>query len=56
MIKVQGEIIVDAIKPEWVRREIVECISVGKIPTLSMYHGKEKLWEYPIRLIDKRHI
>lgn len=48
MLKVKSEIVIDAIKPEWLHREIIEAISDDKNLTLSMYHGKEKLWEYPI--------
>ena len=48
MLKVKSEIVIDAIEPEWLRREIIEAISDDKNLTLSMYHGKEKLWEYPI--------
>lgn len=48
MLKVKCEIVIDAIEPERLRREIIEAISDGKNLTLSMHHGKEKLWEYPI--------
>ena len=49
------KIVVNSIKPEWLRREIVETISNGGEVRFSLYHGNRKLSEYPVQLIDSHY-
>lgn len=47
---------IDTIKPEWFRQVIVKAISSGNEVRISMYHDGRKISEYPIQLVDRRHI
>lgn len=50
-----NKMVVTSIKPEWLRREIIETISEGGEVRLILYHGDRKLSEYPIQLIDSHY-
>ncbi len=50
-----NKMVVTSIKPEWLRREIIEAISEGGEVTFSLYHGGRKLSEYPVQLIDPNY-
>lgn len=50
-----NKMVVTSIKPEWLRREIIETISEGGEIRFCLYHGERKLSEYPIQLIDPNY-
>ena len=50
-----NKMVVTSIKPEWLRREIIETISEGGEVRFSLYRGGRKLSEYPVQLIDSRY-
>ena len=53
MFQIKNEIVVDSIKPDWLRREIAEAVSKGDSITIGIFHGGIQKSEYYVRLKDR---
>ena len=53
-IKNENEIVVDTIRPEWLRREITEAVINGNSVKLQISNGSGFDKEYYVKLVDKK--
>lgn len=53
---IKNEIVVDTIRPEWLRREIAEAVVNGNSIKLQISNGRFFDREYYVKLIDRRKI
>ncbi len=53
-IKNENEIVVDSIRPEWLRREIAEAVINGNSVKIQISNGNGFDREYYVKLIDRR--
>lgn len=56
MIDIKNEIVVDSIRPEWLRREIAEAVINGNSIKLQISNGSVFDREYYVKLIDKGRV
>lgn len=54
MFDVKNEIVVDAIHPEWLRREIAEAVINGNSIKLQISNGSVFDKEYYVKLVDRK--
>lgn len=52
MFNIKNEIVVDAIRPEWLRREIAEAVINGNSIKLQISNGSVFDKEYYVKLVD----
>ena len=53
MIDIKNEIVVDAIHPEWLRREIAEAVINGNSIKIQISNGYVFDREYYVKLVDR---
>ena len=56
MIDIKNEIVVDSIRPEWLRREIAEAVINGNSIKIQISNGSVFDREYYVKLVDRRKI
>ena len=54
MIEIENEIVVDSIRPEWLRREIAEAVINGNSIKIQISNGDVFDREYYVKLVDRR--
>ena len=54
MFDIENEIVVDAIRPEWLRREIAEAVINGNSIKLQISNGIFFDKEYYVKLVDRK--
>lgn len=54
MFDIENEIVVDAIRPEWLRREIAEAVINGNSIKLQISNGSVFDKEYYVKLVDRK--
>jgi hypothetical protein len=56
MIDIKNEIVVDTIRPEWLRREIAEAVVNGNDIKIQISNGNVFDREYYVKLVDRRKL